>query len=69
MVKFEKNDYKDWEQFRMGTKDVISAAEFDLVCQLHAKIYKHKFYRLCTCNPKGINRWIKDLNVVFDNGN
>jgi len=69
MVKFEKLDSKDWEIFRMGSSDVISDTEFDLVCILHAKYYKHRYYKPCTCNPKVIKRWIKDLNIVWDNGN
>jgi hypothetical protein len=68
MVKFEKHDKKDWEQFRMGTKSHLSAEEFELVCQLHAKYHKHNFYKPCTCNPKIIKLWIKHLNVIWNNG-
>jgi len=68
MVNFEKLDRKDWEKFRMGKNDVISAAEFDLVCNLHAKYYKHTHYKPCTCSPTTINKWIKDLNIIWDNG-
>ena len=68
MVNFEKNDKRDWDKFRMGTNDVISAAEFDLVCNLHSKYYSHTYYKPCTCSPKTINKWIKDLNIIWDNG-
>ena len=68
MVKFKKTDYEDWAYFRMGQNDVISSTEFDLVCNLHSEYYKHSFYKPCTCNPKVINRWIKDLNIVWENG-
>tara|TARA_R100000935_G_scaffold11022_1_gene22062 strand:- start:846 stop:1055 length:210 start_codon:yes stop_codon:yes gene_type:complete len=69
MVKFKEYDYKGWEIFRMGTNDVISAEEFNMVCELHAKYYKHSFYKPCTCNPKIIRQWVKELNIVFENGN
>tara|TARA_B110000459_G_C16601527_1_gene491288 strand:+ start:1160 stop:1378 length:219 start_codon:yes stop_codon:yes gene_type:complete len=69
MVKFEELDRKDWEQFRMGTKSHLSAIEFEMVCQLHSKYYKHSYYKPCTCSPKTIKKWIKDLNVIWDNGN
>ena len=69
MVNFEELDYKDWELFRQGTKDVISSMEFQLVCNLHSKYYKHSFYKPCTCSPKTINKWIKDLNIIWNNGN
>jgi hypothetical protein len=35
---------------------------------LHSEYYKHKFYEPCTCSPKTINKWIKELNVIWDNG-
>ena len=69
MVNFEELDYKDWELFRQGTKDVISSMEFELVCNLHSKYYKHSFYKPCTCSPKTINKWINDLNIIWNNGN
>jgi len=69
MVNFEELDYKDWELFRQGTKDVISSTEFQLVCNLHSKYYKHSFYKPCTCSPKTINKWINDLNIIWNNGN
>ena len=52
----------------MGKKQHLSAKEFELVCQLHAKYYKHKYHKPCTCNPKKIVQWIKDLNIIWDNG-
>ena len=68
-IKFEKEDYKDWGFFRMGTNDTITAAEFELVCQLHSKYHKHSYYKPCTCSTKIIKGWVKDLNTIFDNGN
>ncbi len=68
MVKFEKADRTDWRKFRMDNKQHLSTKEYDLVCNLHAKYYRHKFYKPCTCNPKTIVKWIKDLNKIWDNG-
>ena len=48
MVNFEELDRKDWEQFRLGNKHQLSPIEFELVCQLHAKYYKHRYYKPCT---------------------
>ena len=69
MVKFEKKDFKLWTVFRMGKKLYLSPKEFELVCNLHSLYYKHSFYKPCTCSPKTINKWIKDLNIIWDNGN
>jgi len=68
MVNFDKLDRKDWQKFRMGTKHHLSAEEFQMVCELHSKYYKHSFYKPCTCSPKTVNKWIKDLNIIWDNG-
>ena len=68
MVRFEKEDRTDWRKFRMDKKQHLSAIEFELVCQLHAKYYKHKYHKPCTCNQKRIVQWIKDLNKIWDNG-
>jgi hypothetical protein len=68
MVKFNIYDFKDWEAFRLSKKSTISREEFKLVCELHAKYYKHKFYQPCTCSPKTINKWIQELNLIWNNG-
>ena len=68
MVKFNKEDYAKWENFRLGTKSYLEAAEFEFICKLHSVYYKHKFHKPCTCNPKMIKKWIKDLNVIWNNG-
>ena len=68
MVKFNKNDFKNWEKFRLSKKSTISRKEFKMVCKLHAAYYDHKYFEPCTCNPKLINKWISELNIVWSNG-
>ena len=68
MVKFNTIDFEHWSKFRLDTKQHLSAAEFELVCQLHAKYFKHKYHKPCTCNPKKIKLWIKQLNEIWNNG-
>jgi len=66
MVKFNETDYEDWTNFRNAkNKDVISPKEFELVCYLHARYFKHTYYKPCTCSPTTINKWIKDLNLLW----
>jgi len=67
-IKFKKDDYKKWEQFRNNPKSTISGKEFDLVCDLHSRYKKHSYYKPCTCNPNEIKRWITDLNDIFNEG-
>ena len=69
MVKFNEYEYKDWEKFRMGKNDVITATEFEMVAKLHSVKFNHSYFKPCTCSPQTINKWIKDLNTIWDNGN
>ena len=68
MVKFEKQDFENWSKFRDSKKSTLSDMEYTLICQYHAKYYNHKFHKPCTCSPKTIKSWIKDLNIIWDNG-
>ena len=70
MVTFEKYDFKDWQQFRMGAKhDIITPTEFTLVCNLHSKYYKHRFYKniiklYFVNDPKGnFMYWLNTLKM------
>jgi|TARA_R100001480_G_scaffold3916_1_gene10009 hypothetical protein len=68
MVKFNKNDFKDWGKFRLSERTTITREEFKLVCYLHSKYYLHKYNEPCTCSPKIINKWISELNAIWNNG-
>tara|TARA_R110000822_G_scaffold151743_3_gene290893 strand:+ start:239 stop:448 length:210 start_codon:yes stop_codon:yes gene_type:complete len=69
MVKFSKEDFEIWSDFRSNPKTTLSTIEYELICKLHSEYYKHRFYKPCTCSPKTIKGWIKDLNILWDNGN
>lgn len=62
-----KVDYLTWEAFRKDPKNSITSEEYDMVSRLHAKYYKHKYYKPCTCNPRTIQSWIDSLNELFLN--
>lgn len=62
----EKLDRIDWELFRLQVTDKLSENQFELLCQLHAKYFNHRYYKPCTCNPKTIVHWIKQLNEIYD---
>ena len=68
MVKFNNEDFKQWQEFRLSKRSTINREEFKLVCQFHSTYYNQKYFEPCTCNPKLINKWIKELNVVWNNG-
>lgn len=68
MVVFDKYDKENWLKFRNNKSSTLTNNEFVLICELHAKYYNHRFYKPCTCSPKKIKLWIKQLNVIWDNG-
>ena len=68
LSKMSKEDYQSWTEFRTNTSDTIRKEECEMVCQFHAKYYKHSFYKPCTCSPRTINKWIAMLNDVYAKG-
>lgn len=62
----EELDKIEWQEFRASVNNVLNREQFDLICQLHAKYYKHRFYKPCTCSPKTIKTWIAQLNDIYD---
>lgn len=62
----DKIDSIDWLKFRESIKTSLSKEEFTMVCELHAKYFKHSFYKPCTCSPKTIKSWIAQLNDLYE---
>ena len=58
--------HKDWSLFRARKSNTITHEEFEMLCHLHADLFNHQFYKPCTCRPKEINKWISDINQVYD---
>lgn len=61
-----KKDYKYWTEFRKNKSNKISKEEFKTIAEMHARLKKHAYYLPCTCNPKGIQRFIDDLNKIYN---
>jgi len=64
-----KKDKLDWYKFLSEVKRSLNKEQFNLVCVLHAKYFKHRFYKPCTCNPRTIKKWIKDITDLYDKSN
>jgi len=60
-----KDQYQKWTEFREKVSNSISHEEFEFLCRLHADLFNHKYYKPCTCRPKEINKWIKDINEKY----
>lgn len=59
------DQYKEWTIFRSKVSTSINHDEFEMLCRIHADLFKHKFYKPCTCRPKEINKWIADINEIY----
>ena len=60
-----EEDIDKWLEFTNRPKqNDLDKEQIDLVCNLHAKYYKHSFKKPCTCNGAIYRRWIQDLNKL-----
>jgi len=66
LEKFSKEDYDKWTKFLSVKSERINGKEFQLICELHAKYFNHKFYKPCTCKPTTVVKWIKQLTEIYD---
>ena len=60
-----KDQYTQWTVFREKKSNTITHDEFEFLCKLHSELFNHQFYKPCTCRPKEINKWIKDVNERY----
>jgi len=60
-----REQYFKWKDFRESTSQTLNNDEYELVCLLHSQLYFQSFFKPCTCSPKTIVQWIKDLNIKF----
>ena len=67
-VKFNKEEYDKWTEFKAANGNSINRQEQELIARLHSKYYKHSYYLPCTCTPKTYIALIKQLNDIYANG-
>lgn len=63
-----KEDYEYWTKFKANKSSRLSKEEYKRICIMHSVYMKHAFFMPCTCNPKGVQRFINDLNKIYDAG-
>ena len=60
-----EEDKKRWVEFTNRKKqNEINRDQIELICELHAKYYKHKYNEPCTCNGSIYKKWIAELNKI-----
>lgn len=65
----EENDRLDWYQFRNNDAPNVTHTEYVMIAKLHSKYYNHKYKLPCKCNPRVINKYIEDLNKLYEANN
>ena len=64
--KMEGLDKKDWDQFRGKNSDRVSREEVEMIALFHSKYFNHKYKVPCSCSPKTLQKWIDDLNNIYE---
>lgn len=55
-----------WEDFRLNVTTKIDKKYQDVLYKLHAKYFKHRYYKPCSCNPNTVKTWIAQLNDIYE---
>lgn len=61
-----QKDKEAWIDFKATVTSKLNQKQFKLLCDLHAKYYKHRYYEPCSCRPKEIRMWIADIDRLYD---
>lgn len=59
-------DFDFWKKFRSNTSTRITYDELKRIAQMHSDYYKHTFFIPCSCNKKKIQKFIDDINKVYE---
>tara|TARA_Y100000114_G_scaffold113537_1_gene107455 strand:+ start:41 stop:250 length:210 start_codon:yes stop_codon:yes gene_type:complete len=62
----DEKEIKLWTKFKSVKSNSINKEEQKLIAGLHSKYFNHSYWLPCGCNPKDWNRWISDLNTLYD---
>ncbi len=70
--KMIEEDYNNYKEFLKIIETGFTDKDLNIVYELHAKYFNHKFNIPCGCGGAKkidvINSWIKDLTKVYKNG-
>tara|TARA_R100000479_G_C6215142_1_gene139599 strand:- start:110 stop:313 length:204 start_codon:yes stop_codon:yes gene_type:complete len=66
MERFLKEEYDSYSLVREKRKLDDEAQQ--VIATLHAKYYKHSFYKPCSCSGKTWQQWVSQLNDIYERG-
>ena len=61
-----KDDYDKWANYKANYKIQPDKKQIDLIVGLHAKYFNHSLYYPCSCTPKIYNKWITQLDKLYN---
>ena len=61
-----QEDRDAWVGFKAVVTTKVSQEQYKLLCTLHARYYNHKYHEPCSCRPKEIVMWIKDIDRIYE---
>jgi len=59
-------DQEDWVDFKANVTTKLSKEQYRLLCTLHARYLNHPYYEPCSCKPKILVMWIKDIDNIYN---
>tara|TARA_Y100001937_G_scaffold70668_2_gene96181 strand:- start:2520 stop:2735 length:216 start_codon:yes stop_codon:yes gene_type:complete len=64
MEKLDDNELKSFKKIKDNAR--LDAYAQDVIATLHAKYFKHSYYKPCSCSGKTWQQWIAQLNQLYD---
>jgi hypothetical protein len=61
-----KEYFDYWTKFRASKSNRITKKGYSKICEIHSVLFSHGYFEPCTCNPKGVQKFIKDINKIYD---
>lgn len=69
---FSEEDYIEFSGFKRSMEKGFTDEDLKIVYRLHSKYFQHNYIEPCGCGGAKkmdtINKWIGDLEKVYDNG-
>jgi|TARA_R110000803_G_scaffold129770_1_gene196991 hypothetical protein len=61
-----QEDRDAWVGFKAVVTTKVPQEQYKLLCTLHARYYNHRYHEPCSCRPKEIIMWIKDIDRIYN---
>lgn len=66
MKKMNTDDFLWWAKFREVKKPYLENDEYKMICEIYSRVNELPLEYPCKCNPIKIQRWIDELNKIYN---